>query len=218
MSKKKPTLKSEIARGEGFFTQNILDLSRRIDRLTTEALETDRDLNNLRIRLAKLEAAKEGQAALNVSFRDTIHKLEDVSKTRGLGPTLDDCKVKFFVNPSTEAQATIKRQAEEIESWKKIATARFEKNEEDFKALQEMEATWKRVAEERLREIEQLRADDTDLREELEKHRSEIVKWQRLAESKQAQTEALRKELTSLQADLKAARARYFSPFRPGCE
>ena len=36
---------------------------------------------------------------------------------------------------------------------------------------EEMEATWKRVAEERLREIEQLRSDDTDLREDLEASR-----------------------------------------------
>ena len=215
MRKKKPTLKSEIARVEGIFTQNILDLSRRIDGLKTEALENDQDVNNLRTKLAKLEHAKKEDDAGVLAL---VKQVKELQKARGYGTTMEEMVNK----KAEELQAGVLEMKDlrilELEAAEKRLSKTLCEQAREVEGFKEMEATWKRVAEERLREIEQLRSDDTDLREDLDTTRKGVVMWQKTAEGRAAEIAALRRELISLQADLKAARARYFSPFQPGCE
>jgi chromosome segregation ATPase len=220
---KKPTLKSEIARLEGIFTQNILDLSRRIDGLKTEALENDQDVNNLHTR-----QAMDHQAVVNL-----VEQVKELQKARGYGTTMEEMVNKISAeNPSVEAQRTIKRQAEEIEQlragWNnevsvlrnEIGTLqkRCQHALADAQGFKEMEATWKRVAEERLREIDQLRADDTDLREDLELHRNTIANLQRMKEALIEKNNLLAVELLAVELREAKSRAVPYNPFRPGCE
>jgi hypothetical protein len=312
MSKKKPTLKTEIARQEGIFTQNILDLSRRVKEVAEGAEETQAEVDNLMGKVAQLRAAKEGQEALNVSFRNTINGLEDkqnqddagvlalvkqvkeLQKARGYGTTMEEMvnkisaemaekppfaldpkvgqpkglsetpadqfgtsddptkmtdtqlansigfladlekrrnsdedfiwrcqwmpklarmkaeqeKRKKFVglaecktdrngweNPSTTAQDTIRKQSGVIRE----QAENLRKQQNEIEEWKKMEAIWKRVAEERLRELDNRQQDETDLREDLEMHRNKIAE---------------------LQAHLREAKSRAvpYNPFRPGCE
>jgi chromosome segregation ATPase len=102
--------------------------------------------------------------------------------------------------------------AAEIEDLKKHANlARA-----DAQGFKEMEATLKRVAEELLREIEQLRQDDqddTDLREDLESTRKTLADMQTTALQALNRAENAERRVRELEK-----KKHPYSPFTPGCE
>jgi len=107
------TLKSEIDRVEGIFTTYINDLARRVKEVAEEREETQAEVDGLRTKLAKLEHAKREDDAGALAI---VKQVKALQKAKGYGTTMEEMVAKISAeNPSVEAQATIKRRAEEIE-------------------------------------------------------------------------------------------------------